>query len=81
MKAELLTIGEHIMADELSPPGRCHVKSCRETLHNGDVVYVLLHLSTPWLAEDDENNEYVALIWHKDCDEGSLAAAGADVHL
>lgn len=78
MKAELLVVGDDIAVEELTWK-QCH--RCEKELAPGDSVWILIYLSTPWLAEDDEDNEYVPFIWHEACDGGSLAAAGVDVSL
>lgn len=50
--------------------------ACKQPLRNGERVYMLMHLATPWKADDDETNEWAEYTWHRDCDEGSRAADG-----
>jgi hypothetical protein len=48
--------------------------ACAQPLKGGERVYMLMHLATPWKAEDDEDNDWSGYTWHVGCDEGSLAA-------
>jgi hypothetical protein len=65
--ATIFTVGKDLLTS-----GACD--ACREPLKQGDRVFWLGHVATPWKAEDDEDKEWSGYTWHVGCDEGSLAA-------
>jgi hypothetical protein len=69
-EAMRFTVGKDIFPG----PSGSTCDACRQPLLAGQRVYMLCHLATPWKAEDDENHEWASITWHKDCDEGSIAA-------
>jgi hypothetical protein len=69
--ASIFTVGKNISA------GGSPCPACKKPFVDGQRVYMLCHLGTPWLAEDSEDHEWAGYTWHVECDQGSLAANGA----
>lgn len=47
---------------------------CEERIEAGQDIYLVIRERYPYLAEDDEEQDWETIEWHRACDKGSVAA-------
>lgn len=59
-------------------PAMCPL--CEKRIEAGQDIYVVIREMYPYLAEDDEDQNWETIEWHKSCDPGTPAADNAERH-
>ena len=65
---------KHTVGTTLIPHGDTTCDACKQPLLTGEIVHLVTYPGTPWKSEDSEDHEWGSIVWHVECDEGSLAA-------